>query len=91
MPMPPRLIVDRAPDVPEAMEITPVSMSLQWNHSSVTIQSPDLRVVNYMVLYKLSMQQVGGGQERSKGSLFRFRHAATPPDPDARPIECLPM
>ena len=57
-PPPPRLRV-APPEAPVAVELLPNSLSLQWSQCSVTVQARELRVVNYVLLYELSMQQVG--------------------------------
>lgn len=66
-PPPPLLIVDSPPQAPVALEVTPDSMSLQWTHSSVTVQSPDERAVNCAVLYELAMQQARRKGRRREG------------------------
>jgi hypothetical protein len=55
------VIVDRKPEVPVAVALEPTSMSLQWNPVSVTVESTDVRVVDYALCYELQMQQVMKG------------------------------
>jgi len=57
-PPPPLLIVDRAPDVPALISVDTTSMSVQWSPASITVQSKEIRVVEYLVAYALEMQQV---------------------------------
>ena len=57
-PPPPWLIVDRAPDVPALISVDNTSMSVQWTSSTITVQSKEIRVVEYLVTYALEMQQV---------------------------------
>lgn len=57
-PPPPRLIVDRAPDSPALISVDVNSMSVQWSPVSITVQSKEIRVVEYLISYALEMQQV---------------------------------
>lgn len=58
-PPPPTVLrVDRAPDRPAAVTVETHSMSVQWAPCSVTVESPQIAVVEYLLTYVLSMQQV---------------------------------
>lgn len=59
---PPRLIVDRAPDVPALISVDSTSMSVQWSPVSITVKSPELRAVECLEAYALEMQQVDVNQ-----------------------------
>ena len=59
---PPRLIVDRAPDVPALISVDSTSMSVQWSPVSITVKSSELQVVECLEAYALEMQQVDVNQ-----------------------------
>ena len=60
-PPPTLLIVDRQPDRPVAVTVETHSMSVSWSPVSVTVQSSEYQVVEFLVAYQLEMQQVRGG------------------------------
>lgn len=60
-PPPPQLFVERAPDWrPALVAVDTHSMSLQWSPASVTVQTSEMRVVEYLLTYDLDMQLAEG-------------------------------
>lgn len=57
-PPPPVLTVDGSPDVPALITVDTRSMSVKWNAVTTTLQSKEIRVVEFVLLYTLEMHQV---------------------------------
>lgn len=60
LPPPTELVVDQPPGTPVAVTVETHRMSLQWTPVSVTVKSNEIRVVEYLLEYKLEMQQLEG-------------------------------
>ena len=65
-PPPPQLVVDRAPDMLQAVETSTSAISLQWAPVSCTLQSPESVVVEWNLNYELQMQQVRAARRRRR-------------------------
>ncbi len=72
-PPPTLLIVDRQPDRPVAVTVETHSMSVSWSPVSVTVQSSEYQVVEFLVAYQLEMQQVRGARHGGVVTPRRYR------------------
>ena len=61
----PVLIVDRAMDVPNLVELDATTISVQWNPVPITVHYKEIRVVEYLMSFALQMQQIGRGDTLS--------------------------
>ena len=91
-PPPPLLLVERPTDRPVPLAVAASSMSLQWSPVTVTVQTGELRIVEYLVTYELMMQQLEDAQGEVRPDRWSVQASPGGACPQAlrwRPPPCL--